>query len=89
VIDSDVSENTRVGIGLKYSAQATITRCVIAKNGQYGIEAEFREWEDMVVAGSGNLIPGPEDPDPNGTAPLSPGYPGDPWPIGFLRESST
>lgn len=94
VIGGEISGHA-VGLLLSDEAEVTLTGCRVARNRIYGIGLD--EVETCAfgfggprfrgsVAGTGNTIPGPDDPDGNGVSGLCPGYPGDPWPAGFVVE---
>lgn len=87
-----ISENRDDGIWLADTSQATIDHNKITSNGKYGIALyqhpcyETNEVFTGHLNGSENLIPAPDDLSANKGGTLCPGYPGDPWPDGFLKE---
>ena len=80
------------GIILSDSCKVILRDMKIINNGGYGISIEQSPCDNVdqlfggQVMGSGNVIPGPEEPDGNQRGALCPAYPGDPWPEGFLKQ---
>jgi len=78
-----ISSNNHEGISLRGAAHMSVSSCSITNNDGYGIECN--DFTGQVI-GSGNYIPGPDQPDGNKEGALDPPYPGDPWPEGFLKQ---
>lgn len=96
VIGGEISGQA-VGLLLSGTAEITLTGCRVVGNRIYGIGLDEVEACAFgfggskftgTVSGAGNVIPGPDDPDGNGVAGLCPGYPGAPWPVGFLAAGN-
>ncbi|MEA1870985.1 MAG: right-handed parallel beta-helix repeat-containing protein, partial [Candidatus Bipolaricaulota bacterium] len=94
IANCTISENEMDGIVLADTVQAEITRNRIVGNGKFGIglyrkdcdyEYAPREFTGH-ISGSGNFIPGRDEPGGSNWMALCPAYPGYPWPEGFLKE---
>ena len=89
-----ISENEMDGIVLSDTVQVEITENRIVGNGKFGIGLYRKDCDYQYaprgftghITGSGNFIPGRDEPGGSNWMALCPAYPGYPWPNGFLKE---
>ncbi|HCP32422.1 TPA: hypothetical protein DIT45_04175 [Candidatus Acetothermia bacterium] len=95
ISSSLISDNGEHGISLQNGADAQIRGSRILRNTGYGVGVYLPDCIEHYysgdkftgrITGSGNVIPGPDEPDGNQRGAFCPSYPREPWPEGFLAK---